>query len=320
MKDLHQQKNAIEFYNERYEHGYMEEWDDLKKNKVKEILGLIQLPERGKALDFGCGNGVFTQLIKEAFPQWDVFGVEISQVAVQNAKKKYPQCTFFSIDKAASYQHQFDFLFSHHVLEHVQNIDEALATINDYLKENASQLHILPCGNEGSFEYQICSLKTHGIETTKENRFFFEEPGHLRRLNTKQLSDHEAKIGFRLEKEFYSNQIDGAINWITKSSPRFVKKLTSPDDAKNDEARKKLIALRKKLLPLTYMQFPYSKYWEIKTKWHKTITDYLKLYTFYFPSLLSKSLYETLDKKAQKEWVLKKTNRNGSEMFLYFKR
>ncbi|MEI2710675.1 MAG: hypothetical protein V9E96_16940 [Chitinophagaceae bacterium] len=59
-----------------------------------------------------------------------------------------------------------------------------------------------------------------------ENRFFFEEPGHLRRLTTNQFIEHEQKIGFSLIKDFYSNQYDGAINWITKSSPRFVKKLT----------------------------------------------------------------------------------------------
>ncbi len=106
----------------------------------------------------------------------------------------------------------------------MQNLSETFATFNTYLKPNASQLHILRCGNRGSLEYRICDLKSNGIE--KGNRFFFEEPGHLRRLTTDEFTNCERQIGFTLKKEFYSNQFDGAINWITKSSPRFVKKLT----------------------------------------------------------------------------------------------
>src|SRR5206468_2239021 len=111
----------------------------------------------------------------------------------------------------------------------------------------------------------------------KENRFFFEEPGHLRRLNTLEFERQENRIGFKLAKQYYANQEYGAINWITKSSPRFVKKLTSTDNAVNDEAKNKLKTLRNQLLPLTYMQFPYSKYWSIKSKWHKKLSDYIKL-------------------------------------------
>ena len=53
MTDLHNKDVAIEFYEDRYEKGYMEEWDDLKKKKVKEVLLDLNLPPKGKALDFG---------------------------------------------------------------------------------------------------------------------------------------------------------------------------------------------------------------------------------------------------------------------------
>lgn len=320
LQDLHNEKIAIDFYDKRYEDGYMEEWDEIKKNKIKEVLGLLNLPQKGRSLDFGCGNGVFTNIIKTALPNWEVYGVEISPTAIKNAKKKFPNCNFFEISEADKHTGSFDLLFSHHVIEHIQNLEETFSIINNYLKPSAYQLHILPCGNVGSFEYDICTLVKDGINANMQNRFFFEEPGHLRRLNTEQFVEIEKTIGFTLEKDFYSNQYFGAINWITKSSPRFVKKLTNPDNALNNDSRIKLIALRKKLIPLTYFQFPYSKYWEIKSKWRKSSFDLLKLGIYFFPAMISKILYTKLDTKSANEWQNRKAEKNGSEMFLFFKR
>ena len=320
MVDLHNKDTAVAFYDKRYEEGYMEEWDDLKKNKVREVIAQLNLPSQGKALDFGCGNGVFTNIIKELLPEWEVCGVEISKVAVQNAAGKFKDCIFFSSEDSVNYRYQFDFLFSHHVIEHVQDINETFTTINSYLKPDSSQLHILPCGNKGSYEYEICMLNKNGIETEKGNRFFFEEPGHLRRLTTEEFVNHEKAFGFNLKKEFYSNQYSGAINWITKSSPRFVKRLTSFENAVDTKASKKLKRLRSKLLPLTYLQFPYSKYMEIKNKWLKKTLDYIKLITFFFPALVAKPFYRSLHKKSVTEWQYRKTEMAGSEMFLFFTR
>lgn len=319
-QDLHDTKTAIDFYDKRYQDGYMEEWDDIKKNKVKEVIGLLNLPPKGKALDFGCGNGVFTNIIKQALPAWEVYGVEISPTAVQNAKLKFGHCHFFGIEEAKDYNGFFDFLFSHHVIEHVQDLGETFDIINSYLKPQSGQLHILPCGNAGSYEQQICLLHKDGIEAGKESRFFFEEPGHLRRLTTAEFSACEERIGFSLQHEFYSNQYYGAINWITKSSPRFVKRLTNASTALDEGAKAELDRLKSKLLPLTYLQFPYSKYWAVKSKWHKSATDYIKIALYFLPAMVSKLVYDKYDRLSADEWQKHKTEPNGSEMFLFFKR
>jgi SAM-dependent methyltransferase len=320
LNELKVKDKAVEFYDQRYLTGYMEEWDGLKKAKVKEVISLLELPKTGKALDFGCGNGVFTDIIKQVLPNWDVYGVEISPVAVKNATEKFPTCTFFGLDDVQSHLGSFDFLFSHHVIEHVQDIRETFDIVNGYLKEKSSQLHILPCGNENSFEYNICVLKKNGIEYENGKRFFFEEPGHLRRLNTEEFCTLEKGIGFLLKKEFYSNQYHGAIDWITKSSPRFVKTLTNDIYAIDETAGKSLKELRKKLLPLTYFQFAYSKYWAIKSKWHKKLIDYIKMGILFVPAMICKRTYDKLTNNSKQEWINRKTERNGSEMFLYFER
>jgi trans-aconitate methyltransferase len=318
--DLHNIDTAVEFYDHRYEEGYMEEWDDAKKRKVEEIIRSTNLPETGKALDFGCGNGVFTIIIKKCLPKWEVYGVEISPIAVANAKRKFPNCNFFTNTEGSNYPHFFDFIFSHHVIEHVQDMNETLNEIDQYLKDKSSQLHIFPCGNPGSLEFEISSLHKEGIESKKGNRFFFEEPGHLRRLTSQQFIQLLNQRGFRIGKQFFANQYYGAINWITKSSPRFVKKLTDSSDALNPEAAKKLSELRKKLLRLTYLSFPYSKYWMIRSKWHKKLSDRLKLAALTIPAMFSKTTFEKYDRLAEEEWNKRKTEENGSEMYLYFER
>jgi SAM-dependent methyltransferase len=318
--NLHNIDTAIDFYDERYEEGYMEEWDESKKKKIVEIIRSLDLPQKGKALDFGCGNGVFTIIIKQCLPEWDVYGVEISPVAINNAKKKFQECLFFTKDKAHNYQNFFDFVFSHHVLEHVQSIKDTINELETYLKVKSGQLHILPCGNEDSFEYNICTLHKNGIESNKENRFFFEEPGHLRRLTSREFVEYLRAANFVVTREYFANQYYGAINWISKSSPRFVKKLTDTTGAVDEEAKKKLIQLKRKLLKLTYLQFAYSKYWLIKSKWSKSFSDYLKLSVLFLPALLSHTVYEKYNKLADEEWNKRKTDRNGSEMYLYFQR
>jgi len=311
---------TVTFYDKRYREGYMEDWENAKKSKIKEILNQLDLPKVGKVLDFGCGNGIFTNIIKEIFPKWDVYGVDISPIAINNAQSRFPSCFFFNEGEHEKYKNEFDFLFSHHVIEHVQNLEETFKDINNYLKPHSYQLHILPCGNEGSYEHKICKLKKNGIEENRGNRFFFEEPGHLRRLTTVEFTTLEKELRFLLKKEYYANQFHGAINWITKSSPRFVKKLTTNKDAINADAAKKLFTLKKKLLILTLLQFPYTKYWDIKKKWHKKLIDYIKMIIYLIPAMICKPIYNIMEKKSQKEWPIRKMEKNGSEMFLFFER
>lgn len=161
----------------------MEDWDSKKKLRVLNIIRELNLPKTGVALDFGCGNGVGADIMKKALPTWKVFGTDISSHAISNAKRRFPHLNFFELSNQRRFYEKFDFLFSHHVLEHVFDINETLNTINRLLKKSASMLHILPCGNSGSLEHKISLLVNNGIDKTN-GKYFFEEPGHLRRLNT----------------------------------------------------------------------------------------------------------------------------------------
>lgn len=310
----------VEFYDKRYQEGYMEAWDKGKIDKIKETIASMALPSYGKALDFGCGNGVLTGILKEMLPNWEVWGADISDTALQNAQRRLPSCHFFALQEGSAYHHRFDLIFSHHVLEHVDDIHECFEELNRYAAPHAQQLHILPCGNASSLEHNIASSIKNGIEHDKEDRYFFEEPGHLRRLTSEAFQANMRKLGFILEKAFFSNQYWGAVNWITKSSPRFVKKLTNPQKAINPEAAAYLWSIRQQLLPLTYVLHGMVLFLQYWNRFHRKPKETLLMLVLGIPAFLSWPLYRYLDHKANEEWAERKTNQNGSEMFLIFTR
>ncbi len=221
-KELFKLSSSIDFYENRFKDGYMEEWNNAKKERVLNIIKDINLPEHGIALDYGCGNGVFTEILALALPKWQIFGADISETAVANAKKKHPY-NFFNLLEPTD--EKFDFVFTHHVLEHVYDIQLATQQISDLCKKEAKMLHILPCGNENSLEHRICSMYKEGINPELGNRFFFEEEGHLRRLTSKELIELFERFNFVNKKGYFANQYYGALDWISEYDTGFINSL-----------------------------------------------------------------------------------------------
>lgn len=321
ISQLYDERMAVAFYQERYARGYMDEWPIEKKRRIFEVIRSFKLPDAGEALDFGCGNGVFTDVIKQALPpRWRVYGADISEIAVENAKRRFPGCIFSVTGRGELAKKRFDFLFSHHVLEHVHNLPQVLREMNGRMKDESAMLHILPCGNAGSFEHDICLLRAEGIDPQLGNRFFFEDEGHVRRSTTEQMSELCKANGFILAKEYYCNHYYGAIDWITQSGPAFVRFLTDTSSAIDEEAKGKLAKIRCKFLFLWGLRYPAAFVEGWLRKKGKTVRDFIFLapgLLLYFPA---KAVDGYLRGKALDEWNERKAERGGSEMFLFFKR
>jgi len=302
-----------EFYDGRYAKGYMEAWPIDKKTRVFEVIKGLHLPEKGEALDFGCGNGVFTQVLKQALPHWRVYGCDISEIAVGNAKRNNPGCTFFVEGSRAYQEKKFDFIFSHHVLEHVLDIKETVLEITGRTNNNASMLHILPCGNRDSFEWQICQLVNGGIDEKRGNVFFFEYEGHLRRMTTESCVFEFKNSAFMLKQAFYSNQYYGALNWITRSNPLVILKMFNPIGGESAKAKLTLMLLLCKFIVIAGFRLPYVAY--------QRFDSFIVKFLFFIPSYsVSIFIDKYIIKKSNQEWEKYKTDSNGSEMYLYFTR
>jgi len=318
-RGLYDERTSERFYDERYSDGYMDDWPAEKKQRVHEIIKSFELPEQGDALDFGCGNGVFTEVLQQALPGWSIYGTDISAVAIENAKMRLPGCIFFTPSDEDSMSRRFDFLLTHHVLEHVYDLHAMWRQITDFMKPRSGMLHIAPCGNAGSFEFELCSLRTDGTDPTMENRFFFEDPGHVRRLTTGQLSSLATESGFALSKGFYGNQYYGAVDWITLNGPTFVLTLTDSSRANSAEARKELKAIRRRLLPiavLRYLRARVSSFRHKRKSMKNSIGFVAGLVSFPVSGLVDR----IVRRRADAEWRRKKTEPNGSELYLYFER
>jgi SAM-dependent methyltransferase len=317
---LYDEKQAVAFYEDRYDRGYLDEWPPEKKRKILEVIRDLGLPKHGSALDFGCGNGVLTQIVREALPSWSVCGTDISATAVSNATKRYPGCRFFVAGDPSFAGMRFDFVFTNHVVEHVFDLPEVFRQMTGHLKQKSSMLHFLPCGNAGSFEHGVCLLRDDGIDPKLGNRFFFEDEGHVRRLTTEEFRRLCATGGFELSKEFYSNQYYGAIDWITNSHPRFVLAFCDTSHAIDQSARRKLRRLRARLLPLAALRLPAQIVNKLRGKRGKRLKHYLALGGALILYPLSWPLDRYLKARSRKEWERHNRDRGGSEMCLYFER
>lgn len=315
-KQLYQEEESLQFYEQRYRDGYMDSWPLEKKQRIFEVIRSLNLPERGHALDYGCGNGIFTDIIKQALPTWEVSGCDISEYAIENAKKLFPSCNFFILDDQT--KEKFDFVFSHHVLEHVHDLSKILDSINNLLNPRAFILHILPCGNKDSFEHKICTLRKDGINSDMENRFFYEDVGHLRRLTSEELSNELKNRGFKLQKSFYANQYYGALRWISRSLPEFIYDFANPHCAKNKQAEKQLKKHRLILLLICLVQLPMLLWQHIWRMPNKKTYHYLLVLLNLIPTLISYPFFKKIDKEAKREWDTCKNLPNGSEMYLFF--
>lgn len=318
QSELHQKEYSRDFYDNRHKKGYMREWPNDKKQRVIDVIKSYNLPETGTALDFGCGSGVFTNVVKQALPKWKVYGCDISANAVNNAKARFTDCDFFVSDPDNLSEIKFDFIFSHHVLEHVFDIEKTIYQISNYLKPQASVCFVIPCGNEGSLEYKVCKMRADGINENMEGLFFFESEGHIRRLTTEQTTKLMHKYKFELQKEFYANQYYGALQWISQSPMDFILKFTDTEKAINEEAKKYLSSLRFKLKLLHNLQAPMRRY--VLFKNCHTIGDYFRWLIRFIPSVFSYFIIKMVNNNANKEWLSSRHLQNGSEMFLYYKR
>lgn len=309
--NLFDKSESIDFYNDRYSQGYMEDWPLKKKQRIIQIIKSLNLPERGEALDYGCGNGVFTAVIKEVLPNWNVSGSDVSEVAIKNAAKRYPDCQFFYSENKEFINKKFDFIFSHHVLEHVYDIDKSCEEIASLTSPHAYLLHVLPCGNKGSLEYTICSSREGGINKEIQNRFFYEDPGHVRRLKSQELSDKFKIYRFNLVDGYFSNQYYGAFDWITDYDTDFINEICDIKKTKGFLNKVNLIGLRIRLL-LLYKTKSIVKFYNNSSN-AAGVFNKVKFF-------VAQKVSDFYLKKSEWEWEHHSKQQNGSEMYICFKK
>lgn len=311
------------YYDERFEHGYMSEWPTWRRRRVGEFVRGLSLPPTGRALDFGCGQGVFTSVLQDAMPGWEVWGTDLSIVGLREAARRVPRCRFVAGGEIASHG-PFDFIFTHHVLEHVGDLDATLSFLTSLLTPKGQMLHILPCGNPGSFEHGVCRLRTDGIDAAN-GRFFFDEDGHLRRLTTATLSRAAEAQGFVLAGDAYSAHFWAAVDRISSQELETIADMFDPARAVDASARRRLRGLRVAFTALRLLKRPPALLFRGAVRealahadwsWREraVLTASNPVFLVAFP------LRAALRRLATREWKRHRSEPHGSEMYLHFTR
>jgi SAM-dependent methyltransferase len=313
---------AERYYDSRYQQGYMsdEEWPPEKLERVGRFIRELPLPKNGRALDFGCGAGVFTAVLSAALPGWEIHGTDISRDALGQARTRLPDGTFHSLTECETLTQQFDLIFSHHVLEHVADLPKTAQLLAALLKPSAQMVHILPCGNVGSFGHRVCTLRSDGVDPAAEGRFFYDEPGHLRRLATSTLSDLLTRYGFVLGKAAYANHFYGEIRNMTRFDLRFVRDFADPAKGVSATAAAKLSRLRAGLAVLWALRKPLTILQNKRSHGIHGVRDFVLFSAGLASYPISKAADGILTALAAREWRTRREDPRGSEMYLLFDR
>ena len=128
------------------------------------VSQVIRLPETGKHLDIGCGNGALLHLFHEKFLEWTLYGVELNGKykdmveAIPRVQKMYISSNLDDIHDT------FDCITMVHVLEHILHPKEYLEKIHALLHSDGVLIIEVPFFAKNPFDLLIADHCTHFSE------------------------------------------------------------------------------------------------------------------------------------------------------------
>jgi 2-polyprenyl-3-methyl-5-hydroxy-6-metoxy-1,4-benzoquinol methylase len=312
-----------EYYDERHARGWMDFWPKEKRERMMRLLRDAGGEKTVRVLEYGCGVGVFANSLKAAMPHWEVHGCDISPVAISRARERCPGVTFHVLtgDGADPPLGTYDLIYTHHVLEHVANVSEALSQMTRSIEPGGRMLHVAPCSNPGSLEYRLSNLHRKGIDSS--GCLFCDDSSHARRLNSSELTEACRERGLALTGAFFANQFWGGIDYLTNEYHWTLLGWLNPAQGVTALAQVKLFATALVLGGLCLLrQGPRLTFGSLRKT---TSAGKRLLWCAVAPiaillSPLSLAVDKTLTRMKEREWIRNKRQPNGSEMYLVFEK
>ena len=182
-------------YSEKY-HGSREKkfMGIIQRIRISEVnrryrLCKKRLPQNGKVLDIGCGEGLFIEKFRKHGS--NVVGIEVSDIADQRSSKKGLQVikgTFETVDLKGE---KFDLISLIHVFEHLSEPYAVLDKIGRHFNPGGQLLIVIP--NISSWQARMF----------KGNWFHWDPPRHLFLCTPEALKDKMDSMEYELVHERY---------------------------------------------------------------------------------------------------------------------
>ncbi len=310
-------------YENRYQHSYMDDFGHDNRARVCDFMrAVVPSSFSGNILDFGTGNGRYAALLRRLFPSAKIFATDVSDAAVEVASRVHAGSGIVLLHYVMldGYRGFFDLVFSNHVLEHVYNLADVAEFITKLVRPCGQMVHTMPCGNVGSLEYKIVHVTKGGIREHQGGSYFFEDPGHLRRITSDDLSDVFRPYGYKANKTWFNCQFWGAVDWITQSPPS-AWRIASPLRAKSMSAAIYLLALKVMLLTFCALRISASlprTHGHVDPK-HRGVALNVVLALLKPLYWFGKPTDTLLLKLADREWVTRCRDPHGSGQFMHFR-
>jgi SAM-dependent methyltransferase len=120
----------------------------------------VRLPERGRMLDIGCGNGAMLRVFSRFAPSWSLAGTELNE-KYRPQVESIPRTEPLHTCPPAQVPGEFDLITMIHVLEHIIDPGEHLASLRPKLASQGLLLVELPHHLHNPFELLIADHCTH---------------------------------------------------------------------------------------------------------------------------------------------------------------
>jgi ubiquinone/menaquinone biosynthesis C-methylase UbiE len=172
---------------------------------------LKDLSAGSRVLEVGSGAGQFIRAFKKNRPDWDCFGSDISEAALEEARKANDGVVYgLSKDDVLPYpDNYFSVVLIFDVLEHVDNPEKVLAEIFRVLKPGGKFYCFVPCeGDKLSMWHWLKGFSGWKDLTQKY-------AGHINRWSRKAWLELFSRTGFKIKKINYSEHFFGQLLGLT---------------------------------------------------------------------------------------------------------
>jgi SAM-dependent methyltransferase len=154
---------------------FLDKYRNIRANFVRKYL-----PEKGKILDIGCGNGKFLQSLLR-FGDFQLYGNEIDGKSAYRASR-IPRInlTIGPLQDNHFENGGFDVITLFHVFEHLTNPKEVLDIISKILKKDGHLILSFP--NIDSFQSRVFKGKWFHLDSPR-HLFFFKPKTFIKLMN-----------------------------------------------------------------------------------------------------------------------------------------
>lgn len=116
------------------------------KSRRKYLLDLLkEAPKDSKILDIGCSSGIFLKDLENlGFKQDNLFGIDISEIAIENCKANGLNHCFVMDAQNITLTETFDIIIASDCLEHLQDDKKALKNWKSLLKIGGQMYVFVP--------------------------------------------------------------------------------------------------------------------------------------------------------------------------------